>query len=122
MTASYGFGAAGMSQAFAGTMPARSNWSTCDKRPAQKMSSRTEPVTHSHEAAVMQPADETDNGHNPAAADNRTATAVARKVGAASAEHTRIDKQRSRADEVIAAQQTEEAANWFIPVAKHPVL
>ena len=34
LTASYGFGAAGMSQAFAGTMPATSNWSTCDKRPA----------------------------------------------------------------------------------------
>ncbi len=34
LTASYGFGAAGMSQAFAGTMPATSNWSTCNKRPA----------------------------------------------------------------------------------------
>ena len=117
LTASYGFGAAGMNQAFAGTMPATSNWSTCDKGPAQKMSSRTEPETHRHETTVMQPAEETNNGRNPAAADNRTATAVARKVGAASAEHTRIDKQSARADQVIVPQQTEEAANWFIPVA-----
>ena len=116
LTASYGFGAAGMSQAFAGTMPATSNWSTCDKRPAQKMSSRTEPVTHGHEAAVMQPAAEIDNEHIPTAENNRTVTAVRREAGVLSGEPSRIEQER-RADQVIAAQQTEEAANWFIPVA-----
>ena len=116
LTASYGFGAAGMSQAFAGTMPATSNWSTCDKGPAQKMSSRTEPVTHGHEAAVMQPAAEIDNEHIPTAENNRTVTAVRREAGILSGEPSRTEQER-RADEVIAAQQTEEAAKWFIPVA-----
>ena len=116
LTASYGFGAAGMSQAFAGTMPARSNWSTCDKRPAQKMSTRTEPVTHRHEAAVMQPAEEIDNEHIPTAENNRTVTAVRHEAGVLSGEPSRTGQGR-RADQVIAAQQTEEAAKWFIPVA-----
>ena len=116
LTASYGFGAAVMSRAFAGTMPATSNWSTCDKRPAQKMSSRTEPETHRHEAAVMQPAEEIDNEHIPTAENNRTVTAVRREAGVLSGEPSRTEQGR-RADQVIAARQTEEAAKWFIPVA-----
>ena len=116
LTASYGFGLSAMNQAFAGTMLATSNWSTCDRGPAQKMASRTEPVTRRQEASVMQPVEETDNSRNPAAGDNRPATAVTREVMADSAEHTRIDKQSARAYQVIVPQQTEETDNWFIPV------
>ena len=115
LTASYGFGAAGVSQAFAGTMPAGSNWSTCEGGPAQKISARTEQDTRRHEAVVIQPTEDTDNSHYPEAGDYRTVTTVPREAGTVSRETVPIDQEK-RSDRVIVPESNEESDNWFVPV------
>ena len=115
LTASYGFGAAAMNQAFAGTMPAASSWSTCDKGPVEKTAARNEPVMRRQETAGTQPDKDANNDHNPATGDYLTVTTVTRESGTVSRETLPID-QENYSDRVIVPDRMEESDNWFVPV------
>ena len=114
MTASYGFGAAGGKHALADSLLATTGWSTCDRTPASKVASRTEPIPR-EQTVVRQQTEEADKEPAPAAGETRAVAAVIREPGASEA-HARTNPD-TRADGVVTPGRTGETDRWFIPVA-----